>query len=332
MTMGAEQVRKLGIPAGIQATVEMTRAASLEALSERAARRVRRMLRCGTTTVESKTGYGLGPAQERKLLQVNRFLAEAVPVDVISTFLGAHDFPSDRTRQRYLDLLVEEMIPEAGESGLAEFCDVYCDEGYYTVDESRRILLAGLAAGLKPKIHVDAYADIGGAWLAAELGVVSADHLNFTAPAAGRRLAEAGAVGVVMPGLDFCVAHPRPFDARALIDSGLSLALATDFCPACWVESMQLIMALACRLYRFTPGEALHAATVGGARALGLADRGALEPGKLADLQIWDLPTFEDVIYRVGNNAVVTVLKRGKVVVPADDKEQRTALQSRESA
>jgi imidazolonepropionase len=315
MTMSAEQVRRLEIPTGIRATVEMTRADSLEALSESAARRVSRMLRYGTTTVESKTGYGLSPQQERKMLHVNRYLAEATRVDVVSTFLGAHDFPPEISRQRYLDLLTEEMIPEAGESGLAAFCDVYCDEGYYSVDESRRVLLAGMASGLKPKIHVDAYSDIGGAAMAAELKVVSADHLNFTTPAAGRGLAEAGVVGVVMPGLDFCVAHPRPFDARALMDAGLSLALATDFCPGCWVESMQLIMALACRLYHFTPAEALYAATAVGARALALDDRGSLEPGKLADLQIWDLPTFEDVIYRVGNNAVMAVVKRGRVVV-----------------
>ena len=126
--------------------------------------------------------------------------------------------------------------------------------------------------------------------------------------------AAVGVVGVVMPGLDFAVGHPRPFDARALLAEGMTLALATDLCPGCWLESMQLVMQLACRLYQFSPAEALYAATVGAARSLALGhDRGSLEPGKLADIQIWDLPTFEDVIYRLGNNAVETVIKRGKV-------------------
>jgi imidazolonepropionase len=248
------------------------------------------------------------------MLQVNQRLQAAGPVDVVSTFLGAHDFPRDVPRERYLASLIHEMTPQVAEEGLAEFCDVYCDEGYYTVEESRRILESGLQAGLKAKIHVDAYANIGGAAMAAELGVVSADHLNYTDRPSMQKLAERGVVGVVMPGLDFAVGHPRPFDARALLAEGVTLALATDLCPGCWLESMQLVMQLACRLYRFSPAEALYAATAGAARSLALDhDRGSLEPGKLADIQIWDLPSFEDVIYRLGNNAVETVIKRGKV-------------------
>ncbi|MFV2044716.1 MAG: amidohydrolase family protein [Anaerolineales bacterium] len=235
-------------------------------------------------------------------------------MDVISTYLGAHDFPPAISKESYVDLLVEEMIPAAGESGLATFCDVYCDEGYYTVAQSRSILEAGLKASLRAKIHTDAYSDIGGAAMAGELGAISADHLNYVSREAVRGLARAGTVGVVLPALDFCVAHPHPFDARMMMDEGLTLALATDFCPACWVESMQLVMALACRLHRFTPEEALFAATVGGAKALGLIDRGALAPGMLADVQLWEIPSFEDVIYRVGNNAVRTVIKRGRVL------------------
>jgi len=206
------------------------------------------------------------------------------------------------------------MIPRVAEAKLAEFCDVFCDEGYYTVAEARQILEAGLAAGLKPKIHADQYSAMGASELAAELGAVSADHLNYTERGAMRKLAGAGVVGVVTPALDFAVKHPRPFDARAMRDEGLTLALATDLCPAGWVASLQLVMQFACRQYALSPEEALVASTVGGARALGLNDRGALAPGQLADLQIWDVPTFEDVIYRLGNNAVETVIKRGKVV------------------
>jgi imidazolonepropionase len=314
MTHSTAEVAAMGIPMGIQTTVAATRAAPAAELVAGAQQRLRSMLRHGTTTVESKSGYGLTPEAELKMLRVNRELGRCQPVDIVSTFLGAHDLPPEMPRERYIALLIAEMIPRVAEEGLAEFCDVYCDDGYYTVEESRRILAAGRAAGLKPKIHTDAYSAIGGAAMAAELGVVSADHLNYAGREDFRRLAEAGATGVVMPALDWAVGHSRPFDARAMLAEGLPLALATDLCPACWVESMPLVMQFACRMYRFSPEEALYAATAGGARALALEDRGTLQPGRLADIQIWDLPTFEDVIYRIGNNVVETVIKRGKVV------------------
>jgi imidazolonepropionase len=313
MTRDAAALKALDIPKGILATVGMTRAASEESLAASAADRLGRMFRYGTTTVESKSGYGLTVADELKMLRVNRRLQSAQPIDIVSTFLGAHEFPQDLARDAYIDLIVNEMIPQVVEERLAVFCDVYCDEGYYTAAESRRILEAGRAAGLAPKIHTEGYSDIGGARVAADLPVVSADHLNYAPRAAMRRLAEANVVGVVMPGLDFAVGHTRPFDARAMLDEGMTLALATDLCPAAWIESMQLVMQLACRLYHLSPEEAIYAATVGGARALGLHDRGALAPGLLGDLQIWDVPAFEDVIYRLGNNAVETVIKRGTV-------------------
>ncbi len=314
MTRSAREVADLGIPTGIQATVQMTLQSGFEALQQSAQLRLEAMLRCGTTTVESKSGYGLNLEKEIEMLRVNRALGVGQPVDIVSTFLGAHDFPPEVSRERYLKILIAEMIPAAAEAGLAQFCDVYCDEGYYTADESRRILEAGLEHGLRPKIHVDAYANIGGCVAAADLAAVSADHLNYTTLPEIKRLAGAGVVGVVMPGLDFAVRHPRPFDARSMLDNGLTVALATDLCPACWMESMQLVMQLACRLYRFSPEEALLSATRHAARAVGLDDRGSLEPGKLADIQVWDLPSFEDVIYRLGGNAVSMVIKRGKVI------------------
>ena len=302
-----------GSAAGILATVAMTQAASVEQLTDAAAERLRGMFAYGTTTVESKTGYGLSTEHELKMLEVNRRLDRAQPVDVVSTFLGAHAIPPEKSRQDYTDEVVDEMIPEVAGLGFVSFCDVYCDEGYFTVEDSRRILEAGLEAGLAAKIHADAYAAIGGTELAAELGATSADHLNHTDRPTMERLAEAGVAGVVMPGLDFAVAHSRPFDARAMLESGMTLALATDLCPGCWIESQQLVMALAARLYGIPPAVALRATTVDAACAVGLDDRGLLEAGKLADVQIWDVSSPDELVYKIGRNAVATTIKRGRV-------------------
>lgn len=317
LTRTAAEVRAMGIPTGILATVAMTRAASAEELTESAATRLRRMLAHGTTTVESKSGYGLTLADELKMLEVNRRLRQLQLVDIVSTFLGAHAFPPEMPRERYVDMVIHEMLPRVAGEKLAEFCDVYCDEGYYTPEQTRRILEAGRAHGLKLKAHVDQYAALGGAELCAALGVVSADHLNYTERPVMRRLAQAGVIGVLMPLIDFAVKHPHPFDARAMIEEGMAIALATDLCPGGWVESMFLVMQFACRQHGLSPEEALLAATVGGARACALPDRGALAPGQLADIQLWDTPTFEDVIYRIGYNPVTAVIKRGQVVYHA---------------
>ncbi len=309
-------LRARGIKTGVLATMERTRAASEDELATQAAARLQGMLHSGTTTVESKSGYGLSTATELAILRVNRRLAESLPLDVVSTFLGAHGFPGDMPREAYLRTLLDEMIPCVAADGLAEFADVWCDDGYYSAAESRLVLEACAAAGMDPKIHADAYSYVGGSDLAAEMGMVSIDHLNYTPRAVMSRLAAAGVIGVVMPALDFAVQHPRPFDARAMIEEGMTLALATDICPGCWAESQQFVMALACRLYRMSPAEALWAATRGGAAALRLeADRGSLVAGKLADVQIWDVPRYEHAIYRLGGNVVRQVIKRGRVVV-----------------
>jgi imidazolonepropionase len=322
MTKSVAEIEALGLKTGIPASIQMTREESEDAIFEGALDRLNRMMGYGTTTVESKSGYGIRLTDELKQLRVNRRLGQAHPVDVVSTFLGAHDFPPeiDRedpvARQAYVRELIEEMIPRVTEDGLAEFCDIYCDTGYYTAEESEMILRAGMAHGLRPRIHTDAYANIGGSSLAAGLAAISADHLNYTSLEEMHRLAEAGVVGVVLPALDFAVAHPDPFDARAMIDAGMTLALGTNLNPGNWTESMQVVMQLACRNHGMSPEEAMLAATVGAAKAVCRQDRiGCLAEGYQADLQVWDLPTFEDVIYRIGHNAVSMVLKRGKVVV-----------------
>jgi imidazolonepropionase len=315
------EIRAMGIPVGITATARMMREASKDQLVESAAERLEHMLACGTTTVESKSGYGLNTATEIKMLEVNRLLGQTQPIEVVSTFLGAHEFPDDRSREAYIAEILDEMIPEVARRGLAEFNDVYCDDGYYTVAESRTILDRGRAYGLDVKIHTDAYSHIGGSTLAAELKAVSADHMNFTAPQEYAALREAGVVCVVMPALDFAVGHSRPFDARSMMDAGMTLALATDMCPGCWLESMPFVIQLACRLYKFSPAEAIRAGTLHAARALKRDNRiGSLEAGKQADIAVFPYERYEDMAYRLGRGRARLVIKAGQVVF--DDRKR----------
>ena len=310
------------VPVGIHGTAALTRAASDPELYEASARRLRRMLQNGTTTVEVKSGYALDTEGELRLLRIVGALDERLPLDVYPTFLGAHGWPRHLSKERHMDLVLREMLPEVGRLGLARFCDVWCDDGYFTAREARTILEAGLSHGLRPRIHTDAYSYIGGSDLAAELGMASADHLNFTPPEAARKLARAGVPGVLLPGTDFTVAHPRPASAGMLREAGVTLALATNCNPGTGVESMQFVMLLACRIQGMTPGEAVRAATAGGAAVLGLEDRGALRPGCLADLQMWDTGDYRDAVYRPGGNLVERVIKRGRVVHGQDRPEE----------
>ncbi len=314
LTHSREQVEALGIQTGIMATVAMTRSEDADTLFAAAFPRLDEMLAHGTTTAESKSGYGLDVSSEIKLLQVNRRLHDSHAIDIVSTFMGAHDFPPDRPREAYVDQVIDEMIPRVAEEGLAGFCDVFCEEGYYSVEQSRRILEAGRAAGLAPKIHADQYSDLGGGDLAADLSAVSADHLNFTRAAGLERMAAAGVVAVLMPLIDFAVGHPKPIRARAWVDAGLEIGLGTDLCPGGYSVSMPLAIQFACRWNGLSPEEALRAATVGGARACGLEDRGSIAPGAIADLQVWDVPSLEEMVYRIGHNPVRNVIKNGKVV------------------
>ncbi|OCA92980.1 imidazolonepropionase [Bacillus wudalianchiensis] len=309
------KLKKLGLTMGPNRTVELTRNQPEEELFQQSKKRLLTMLDYGITTVESKSGYGLTTESEIKILEVSKRLDEETPLDVLHTFLGAHGFPENLTKEEYLDVIINEMIPQVGERKLAQFCDVWCDDGYFTAEESEQILRAGLKYGMKPKIHADAYSYIGGSDLAADMKMVSVDHLNYTPVEVMERLAETQVTGVLMPALDFAVSHKRPFEARKMLDLGMKIALATDLCPACYTESMQFVINLACRLYKFSVEEALKAATYGGAQALDLDDRGVIEEGKLADLQIWDVPTYKHIAYELGTNIVETVIKSGKVIV-----------------
>jgi imidazolonepropionase len=321
MTKSAAEVAEMGLETGIPASIKMTREAAEDELFDAAMDRLACMLHHGTTTVESKSGYGINRPSEFKMLRVNQRLKKAQPIDIVSTFLGAHDFPPeiDRNdtaqRNRYVDTLVNELIPEVAETGLAEFCDVYCDNGYYTAEESRRVLEAGIQHGLRAKIHTDGYSGIGGSALAAELPAISADHLNYTSTDEMSAMAQAGVVGVLLPALDFAVAHPDPVMPRPMIDAGMTIALGTNLNPGNWTESMRFVMLLACRNHGLSLEEAFLAATLGAAKAIGReAEIGSLECGKKADIQIWDLPEFDHLIYRFNRNPVVSVIKDGRLL------------------
>ena len=303
-----------GAAVGIGGTTAATRRCSVADLVAQSRPRVEEMLAHGTTTIESKSGYGLQAPAELRLLEASRELGRTRPAGVVLTYLGAHAFPACVHPDRYVEEVVD-LIPEVAERGLAEFCDVYCDEGYFDLDQTRRILVAGLAAGLRPKLHLDAYSHTEAAALAVELGAASVDHLNFTTAGELEALAARGVVGVYMPCLDLAVAHPAPLDPRTVVDAGMELALATDICPGCWTTSMQLAVALACRLGGLSVARAIRAATYGSARSLGREDRiGSLVPGAQADLLVLDVPRYEDIAYRLGRNSVTTVIKAGILI------------------
>lgn len=301
-------------PTGIVGTMTATRPLDARGLADASAGRLGEMLAHGTTTVESKTGYGLVREAELAMLEANVLLAQEVGLDIVSTYLGAHALPPNVGRDEYVAEVIDT-IPEVAERGLASFCDVYCDEGYFTVDESRRILEAGLAHGLRPKVHLDAYSHTGAGMLAAELGATTADHLNHTSPAELEQMAAAGVIGVVMPLLDFAAQNPVPAHARTLVDSGVRIALATDICPGCYTASMQVVIQHACRTGGLSVAQAIRASTLDAAAAVGRQDvAGSLEPGKHADLLILDTARHEHLAYRIGHNAVRTVIRRGVVV------------------
>jgi imidazolonepropionase len=308
-------LEKLGIEAGMYGTVNATKNLPAELLEEQSFKRVSGMLSNGTTTIEIKSGYGLSTDSEIKMLEIIKRLNKRLPLDIHSTFLGAHGWPKDMSKEKYIDVLTKDMIPKVSELKLAQFCDVWCDDGYYTAKESEKILSCGRDYGLIPKIHTDCYSYIGGSDLAADMHMISADHLNYTPENVFKKLRGANVVGVVAPGTDFAVKHPKPFDPRPMLEAGMDLAIATNCNPGVWVESMQVILVLACRQHGFTPAEAVKAATKGGALALGLNDVGILDAGKKADIQIWDLDTYEDIIYKFGAKYIKTVIKDGNIVV-----------------
>jgi imidazolonepropionase len=301
---------------GILKTVQATRDASPEILSELTLQRLNRMLKLGVTTVEVKSGYGLDFASEMKCLEVLQSLKSQSPVDVIPTYMGGHDIPPEyqgRT-DAYVDALCNEQIPAVATKKLAVFCDVFCEKGYFDVAQSRRILETARQHGLKLKIHAEEFCDLGGAQLAGELHATSADHLLNISDDGIAALKAGGTVATLLPGTAFYLRIKEYAPAIKLIAAGVPVALATDFNPgSCVIDNLQWIMALACLQMNMTPVDVIKAVTLHAAMALDLqADRGSLAIGKRADIAIFDVSGYNELLYRMGSNLLTDVIAKGQ--------------------
>lgn len=324
---GASYMEIMAAGGGILSTMRHTRDATLDTLVASAAARLDTMLALGTTTVEVKTGYGLDTAGELKMLRAIEALDRAHPCRLVPTFLGAHTVPPEYEGDAdgYVDLVVDEMIPAVSNwyeeshfaaAGVPLFIDVFCEDHAFDVAQTRRVLEAGLAAGMKAKIHVDQFNSLGGLATALELGVTSADHLEVTSGDDIARVAAAETVAVLMPAVNFNLGLTTYADGRALVDAGAAVALATDMNPGsapCY--AMPLVMAIACRYLRLSPAEALNAATLNAAHAIGQGEVvGSIEAGKRADLLILESNDYRHLPYLLGGNPVRTIVARGTVI------------------
>lgn len=314
-----EEIARAG--GGILSSVRGLRGTSSADLEARALQSLGRFAEHGTTTLEAKSGYGLDTASELKTLRLHRKLAKEQPLDIVSTFLGAHVVPPEFRRKRngadaYVQFLASELIPKVAGEGLAEFCDVFCDRGAFTVKQARTVLMAGQACGLASRIHAEQLAHTGAAKLAVELHAASADHLEQVNAADIRRLAKSDVVATLLPGCGAHLGHAKHAPARKLIDAGAIVALATDFNPGTSPTlSMSMILSLACSQLRLSPAETIAAATINAAYSLRCHDRiGSLEVGKFADLAVFDVADYREIPYYFGVNLCVLTMKRSKVI------------------
>ncbi len=303
---------------GILSTVDSTREATEEQLYDQAKQVLNRMIAHGTTTSEAKSGYGLTLEDELKSLRVIRDLNDDHVIDLVPTFLGAHALPKEYegNREGYVDLIIEEMIPKVVEENLAEFCDVFCEEGVFTVKDSSRILNEGKKHGLKPRVHADELVSLGGAELAAEVGAVSAEHLLCISEEGIEAMAKKGVIANLLPGTPFYLMLDNYAPAEELLEAGVPVALATDLNPGTSAtESLQTIMNLASFMQKMTSEEIITGVTINAAYSVDCGDKiGSLEEGKLADIVIWDSANIDFLIYHFGVNLASKVFKRGKLV------------------
>ena len=314
-TMTKNEIKNKIVRTGIEASIFSTRNATDEELINSSLIKLNRMLKHGTTTVEIKSGYGIDMETEIRLLKLINILKEKSPQTILSTYLGAHYFDTKMGKEKYIDFMINEVMPVIKKENLAQFCDVWCDEGYYNAEDCYKILKAGLENDMLPTLHTECYSAIGGAKVAAELKAANVGHLNYISSEDIKLLKEANVVGVLIPSTDFSVKHKKPFVPKPMLDEGMTIAIATNLNPGNWVEDMNISMILACRNHKMTENEAIRAATLGGAKALKIEkDYGSLEIGKFADIQIRNSDNYKNVVYKFGVNEIEHVIKNGKII------------------
>jgi imidazolonepropionase len=312
---------------GIVASMTATRNADIEELVQTGLQRLARMLAAGTTTCEVKTGYGLDEQSECRMLEAVLTLRRMQPVELVPTFMPAHAFPPGVDRQQYVDDITKTMLPKAadivrqssgpsGGNGVNAFNDVFCDEGYFTLEQTKTILEAGAKLGLRPKVHADEFANLGATRLAVDIQAASADHLLNVSPEEIALLAKSNTVAVLLPGTSFFLNLKEHAPARKMIEEGVAVSLGSDFNPgSCHIFSLPFIWGLACLHLKMTPEEALTALTINAAHAVGLGKKlGQLAPDYQADIVVLDVKTLEEVPYNLGFNPVEQVIKRGRIV------------------
>ncbi len=330
---GASYMEILDSGGGVLKTTKETRRARMERLAELGLERLDAMLAHGTTTAEAKSGYGLTPQDELKILAATKRLNQLHSANVVATFMGAHVVPPEfrGNTEEYVDLIVEEMIPQIAQQGLAEFCDVLCERGAFNLDHAKRVLAGGKKNGLKPKIHADYMSTLGGAEIASDIEAVSADHLNFSTATGIKAMAKKGVVAVLLPAAVYSLMNNKYANARLMIDNGVPVALGSDFNASCWTMNQQLVISMACHFMRMTPAEAITAATINAAHAVCRAGEvGSLEVGKRADISILNVPNHKFLGYSFGVNHVERVIANGRLVVEREKQDEPVFLSKTE--
>lgn len=308
-----EEIAKAG--GGIISTVKAVRKASKQELKKLAIERINSSIRFGVTTIEAKSGYGLDSANELKMLEVINELKKEIPIEIFATFLGAHAFPKDKTKEEYIEEILYEIIPQVAKRKLAVFIDAFCEKNYFSVKETESILQQGIKFGLIPKLHVNQFYSIGGIKAAVNSNAISVDHLEVMSPKDFTALKESKTIACLMPTVSYFLDIPYA-PARKLINNNIPVALATDFNPgSAMTENIQLVMSMAVQMLKMNIEETINAVTINGAAALGISHRtGSIEPGKQADMLIFDVPDYKQILYHFGVNLIDKVIRSGKVI------------------